>query len=432
MSPLFSSLFSLSLHWPFFITPVASSVSLLQVPSPSVCGLFRSIVFLGVRVARWDVSLLFLFAPSCLLRLFVCLWSAVSSFSFLALCPGSSPFLPLFAWVPSVFSVGGGHSLPLFCVFLTVRLSCIVWGFSPPLSFAILPFPPRGASLFPSLVRYFSLPDISSVVHCLFPLGPFGFCATSFVCGLFLWTLLHLSFVCPLFRLVSPLGFSFPYSFLVPLLVFSPLDDVGAFVYALSQVILFLVSRHCLSGWYPSGGVLRCFFLCCCYLPYLHSGFLYDACVLFHSASLFFAYAPWQLCRCSSGVTFVVSCPCFVSFSCSSCYYFSLSLFAFVSPHSLSRTFSEGALSFIAFSPLMRLPLPLLLLLGVLRLLLLPLLPFRLIVCGVLRLNGFFRIMLFSLLSLRLLLGLLLSSLHFTLCLYGSPLPVFSFRACCV
>ena len=102
-------------------------------------------------------------------------------------------------------------------------------------------------------------------------------------------------------------------------------------------------------------------------------------------------------------------------------------------PRSLSWTFSEGAVSFFAFFPLGHLPLPLLLLLGVLRLLLLlPLLPFVLIACGVLLLHVFFGVMLFSLLSLRLLLGLLLSSLRFTLGRYSSPLPVFSFKACCV
>ena len=90
-----------------------------------------------------------------------------------------------------------------------------------------------------------------------------------------------------------------------------------------------------------------------------------------------------------------------------------------------------GAPSFFAFSPLGHLPL--LLLLGVLHLLLLlPLLPFVLVACGVLPLRGFFRVMPFSLLSLRLLLVvLLLSSLRFPLGRYGSPLPVFSFRACC-
>ena len=62
----------------------------------------------------------------------------------------------------------------------------------------------------------------------------------------------------------------------------------------------------------------------------------------------------------------------------------------FVSPRSLSQAFSEGAPGFFAFSPLRRLPL--LLLLGVLRLLLLllPLLSFVLIAYGVARFVGFF------------------------------------------
>ena len=140
-----------------------------------------------------------------------------------------------------------------------------------------------------------------------------------------------------------------------------------------------------------------------------------------------------DFCRRSSGFTVVVSCPCFAFFSCSSCYYFSLSSFAFVSPRFLSQTFSEGALSFFVFSLLVRLPPPLLLLLGVLRLiLLLPLLPFGLLACWVSRLSEL-RVMLFSLLSFRLLLGLLLmSSLHF---LYGDTVLLFrcfSFRACFV
>ena len=88
-----------------------------------------------------------------------------------------------------------------------------------------------------------------------------------------------------------------------------------------------------------------------------------------------------------------------------------------------------GAPGFFAFSPLRHLPL-LLLLLGVLRLLLLP---FMLIACGVMPLRGFFRVMLFSLLSLQLLLVLLLlSSLRFDRGRCGSPLPVFLFQACCV
>ena len=82
--------------------------------------------------------------------------------------------------------------------------------------------------------------------------------------------------------------------------------------------------------------------------------------------------------------------------------------------------------SFFAVSSLVRLPLPLLLLLGILcLLLLLPLLPFGCIACGELRLRGVFRVMLLSLLSLRPLLGLfLLCSLLSTLRMSSSLLPV--------
>ena len=118
--------------------------------------------------------------------------------------------------------------------------------------------------LFPSFVPDFSLPVVSSLVHCLFPLGPFRFRASSFVSGLFRWALLRLS--CPL--LLSGLfhHWAFPFlarsRFLVPPhLVFSPLDVVGTFFYALRQAFLFLVSRHCPSGSCPSCSV-PCHFFC--------------------------------------------------------------------------------------------------------------------------------------------------------------------------
>ena len=78
-------------------------------------------------------------------------------------------------------------------------------------------------------------------------------------------------------------------------------------------------------------------------------------------------------------------------------------------------SFLRGLIVFFVFSPLGHPPLPLLLLLGVLRLLLiLPLLPFVLIACRVLPLRGFFRVMLFSLLSMQL----LLEYLFFFFCLH--------------
>ena len=227
-------------------------LSLLQVPSPSVCGLFRSVLFLGGLVSSWVVSLLFLFALYVLLRLFVCLCYAISTFFFLALHPGSSPFRFFTGFLLSSLLVG---VVPfLISVFLTVRPSCLVWGFSPLLSFAILPF----SSMRCFFVSFHSSSFLPS--GCLFPLDPFGFRAFSFVSGLFCWALLLLSslsshLVC--FAIGLFLSLLVPGS---PLLVFSPPDVVGAFVYALSQVVLFLVFRHCPSGSCPSGGDPWCFF----------------------------------------------------------------------------------------------------------------------------------------------------------------------------
>ena len=143
------------------------------------------------------------------------------------------------------------------------------------------------------------------------------------------------------------------------------------------------------------GGVLCCFFCGAVLSLPCVPGFSRVACVFFPSASSLFAYSPlsslFQGC-------FLVSCPYLAFFSCSSCCFFCRSSLPLVSPRSLSRVFSEGAPGFFVFSPLRCLPL-LLLLLGVLRLLL----PFVLLVCRVLPLRGFFRVMPFSLLSLRLL-----------------------------
>ena len=191
--PLFSSWFSLSLHWPFFLTPIASSVSpcfrFLLLQSVACSDLYFSLVAgspVGFCLFSFSLRL------HVLLWLFVCLWYAVSSFFFFALCPGSSPFLPLFKWVPSVISVGGGRSLPLFCFpYRSTFLSFEVFRPCCPLPF--FPLPPWGASWFPSLVPDFHLPGVSSLVRCLFPLGSFGFRASSFVSGLFRWALLWLS-----------------------------------------------------------------------------------------------------------------------------------------------------------------------------------------------------------------------------------------------
>ena len=76
-----------------------------------------------------------------------------------------------------------------------------------------------------------------------------------------------------------------------------------------------------------------------------------------------------------------LSLPCVPGFSHVACVF---------APHSLSWVFSDGARSFFAFSPLRHLP-PLTLLLGVRRFfLILPLLPFVLLVRGILPLCSFF------------------------------------------
>ena len=138
-SPLFSSWFSLPSLGILHHSRRLLCFSLLQVPSPSVCGSFRSIVSLGGGVALWDVSLLFLFAPSCsspVVRLpLVCcfllfiLSSLSGIFSLLSsFCLGS--FRPL-CWLgsfPSSFLCFPYRSAFLYCLGL----------FAP----AVLPFPP--------------------------------------------------------------------------------------------------------------------------------------------------------------------------------------------------------------------------------------------------------------------------------------------------
>ena len=81
----------------------------------------------------------------------------------------------------------------------------------------------------------------------------------------------------------------------LPRLVFSQLDVVGTFVYALRQAVLFLVSCHCPSGSCPSCGVPSHFFCGAVISLTGIRGFSCVACVFFHSASLIFAFAPWRL-----------------------------------------------------------------------------------------------------------------------------------------
>ena len=259
--------------------------------------------------------------------------------------------------------------------------------------------------MFPSLIWSFSLPGVSSLVRCLFPLGSFGFRASSFVSVLFLWALLWLycvssrqaCFAIGLFlSLLVPGSWFLFFSFSLCLVLWvpshTPLTRWSSFwcLATARQVGALRAVSHLVSF---SGAVIS---LTC--IPGFHAMPVSSFTLLPRSLHMLLG----TFCRRSSGVTFVVLSVLCVFLSCSSCYFFSLSSFAFVSPHSLlfsprslSRTFSKGALSFFAFSPLVRLPLPLLL--GVLcLLLLLPLLPFGLIACGVLQLHGLFCAVFFS------------------------------------
>ena len=109
---------SLFLRWTFFICTIASSLShcfrALRLRAVTRSDLR---FYLSNEVAHWDEFLFFLFALRVLRRLFVRLWPAVSCFCSLALSPGYSPFLNLFAWLRSILFIGGCRSLPLFCVF---------------------------------------------------------------------------------------------------------------------------------------------------------------------------------------------------------------------------------------------------------------------------------------------------------------------------
>ena len=109
----------------------------------------------------------------------------------------------------------------------------------------------------------FCLPGLSSLFCCVFPFHPSGFgaslCFRSFLLGS------SSALVCPLVWSVSPLGFYFPCSFQVPRSsssLFLSAFSYCAFVSALIQVVLFLVSCLCPSGSYPLGGVLCCFIVC--------------------------------------------------------------------------------------------------------------------------------------------------------------------------
>ena len=108
----------------------------------------------------------------------------------------------------------------------------------------------------------FCLPGLPSLFRCVFPFRPSGFRASLCFCSFPLGSSLAL-----LSALSSGLFHHWAFVFLArsrflvpPLLIFSLLFLISAFVSALLQVVLFLVSCLCPSGSYPLGGVLCCFF----------------------------------------------------------------------------------------------------------------------------------------------------------------------------
>ena len=190
---------------------------------------------------------------------FVRLWSDVSCFSSLALYPESSPFLFLFAGFRSGLSIGGCCSLHLFCVFSfrSAFLTCLLP--LPLLSFDVLPFPAWGALWFPSLVRGFSLPSISSRVLFFFlfffwslHLVSLGFVPPLLVPA-FSFGLFSVSLVRPHVMLVLTLSLSFAYSFLAPLSSFLFLSLSLRLVFLMISCGFFLrFLLRLFFGWVPS------------------------------------------------------------------------------------------------------------------------------------------------------------------------------------
>ena len=179
---LFPLGFSLSLPWPFFLSPVASSV----------CPCFWILLLRSMASSAMSFSLaagsLVVWCPFCFS---VRLPSSMRCFfvSFL-----SSSFLPSGCLFPSPLSLSS----------LSLRVSCFL--------------------LFPYFLLGSSSALLSVLSSGMFSRWAFPFLACS--------------------RFLVP-----------PLLVFSLLTVGGAFVSALSQVVLFLLSRLGSSGSFPLGGV---------------------------------------------------------------------------------------------------------------------------------------------------------------------------------
>ena len=239
---LFSVHGSLFLHWPFFIGPIASSVSrcfkvlLRSVPryplwfylgegfaclaesSLSLC----TFVFYSGCLSGF--GLLFLVFPS-----WLCVWDPLPSFLFL---PGFFWSSLLVGVVPFLFLCFSSRSAFLSCLLILYLLSFAVFFF--PFLHELLGcfLPWFGVSPF-----RVSLP--SSFVSQLVPLG----LVLPLLIPVFSFGLFFVSLVNPLVLLASPLDLSLACSFLVPLLFFfSPPGVPCSFVHYLTQNVLFLVS----------------------------------------------------------------------------------------------------------------------------------------------------------------------------------------------
>ena len=322
---------SFFLHWPFFVYAVASSVSgcfkVLLLRSVTRSDLRVS---LSDEVARWDKSLLFLFAPSSstpvvllgFSRMFpvfprcLCIRNFLSSFPFL---PGFVLSSLLVGVVPFLFSAFFfSFDLPyLFVAFTFPVLSC---SSASSIGYFVVSF--LGLGFLPS-GYLFPRPSVSQRLVSSGVVLPF------LVLDFFLWA--PSSLLCGLtVLLVSALGLSFSSSFLVPL---------SLFIFYLSFRLVFLVLSWGFSpcfGWVSSPLVLPF----CCAAATSSSA---------HSLSPF-GFVPSMLCGNVSPVFLPTS---------ELWFYFSLTLAVsfrscslFVCPHSPVRSFSQSSFLFLSLRDL--------------------------------------------------------------------------------
>ena len=205
---------SLFLHWTFFVCAITSSVSgcfrVLLLQSRTRSDLRFS---LSDEIARWDESLLFLFAPSSSTPVVSSGFGRMFHFFLLVSVSG------IFS-LPSSFCLDSFRSLHLWVSFPSYFLC---FSFSSAFLTCSLPFPffrfLHGVlcgflpwlGVFPFRI---SLPSFL----CLSMLGPFGFRSSYLGSGVFLWALLHLPCASSPYCLFWPWAFpSLPhYWFLSP------------------------------------------------------------------------------------------------------------------------------------------------------------------------------------------------------------------------